>query len=154
MTPYLLVFFGLLLIFIEFYLPGGIVGACGAILALSGMVLYGMRSDSLLFTLLFVAVSLFLVGVLIRFALWRIPRASPERSIYLTGDQTGFVASTFEKSAIGKQAVVTSDLKPGGHISVEGKVHQAISVSGYIAKGQSVEVIDGKGESLIVKHIK
>lgn len=154
MVPFLLVFFGLLLIFIEFYLPGGVVGAIGGILIFAGIVLFGMQNHSPLAVFLFIIITLFLVGVLIRFALWRIPRANPNRSIYLTGDQTGYYASSFDKSAIGAIGMVTSDLKPGGHIMIDGKVHQAISISGYIQKGTRVKVIRGEGESLVVKKLE
>lgn len=149
--PFILLLIGLALIFIEFYVPGGLIGAIGGVLVFAAVIVFGMESKSLLPALLFLFISLLLVGLTIKAALYAIPK---QRSIYLQSDQTGYVASSFDKTAIGKTGKVSSDLKPGGHIIVEGKMHQALSVSGYIPKGESVEVIRGEGESLVVKQIK
>jgi membrane-bound serine protease (ClpP class) len=100
------------------------------------------------------------VGVIIglyylfKFALWRIRHAKPGTGIYSEADQEGYTASAYDKSAIGKEGIVETDLKPGGHIIVEGKKHSAISQSGYITKGSKVVVISGQGEIITVKFKK
>jgi membrane-bound ClpP family serine protease len=95
------------------------------------------------------------VGLLIKFALWRIRSAPQNRSIYSDNYQKkDYVASTFDTSAIGKTGVVLSDLKPGGYILIDGKQHQAISQTSYVTKGSTVLVLYGEGESLIVKPIQ
>lgn len=154
MTPYLMWLLGLLLIFLEFYLPGAVLGIAGGILIFVSLMLFANSVASpiaIFFYFLAVAVS---VVFLIRFAIWRIRTAKPEYSIYSDKAQNGYVASHFDKSAIGKTGVVLSDLKPGGYIVIEGKQHQALSQSGYIVKGSQVKVIGGEEESLIVKFIK
>lgn len=154
MIPYILVLLGLLLIYIEFFLPGVIIGAIGACLVTAGIFTFAYLSSSALATLIFTLISLLLVALLIRVALWRIPRIKPEKSIYSNSAQEGYYASSFDKTAIGQRGKVVSDLKPGGQISVNGKVHPALSISGYLSKGDEVEVIRGEGESLVVKQIK
>lgn len=154
MIAYLLLLIGLLMIFLEFYLPGAILGIIGGGLVLSAVVVFAYLSDSLIATVLFFFGSLIAVLGLIRFTLWRIPRGKPESSIYSGSAQNGYLASTFDKTAVGKKGKVVSDLKPGGYISVEGNVHQALSVSGYISKGEKVDIIGGEGESLVVQQIK
>lgn len=151
MTPFLLLFIGLLLILIEFYIPGAIMGVLGSIFVLVSILLFASQTNSLLAIVFFVLGTLVCVGLLIRFALWRIVRAKPEYSIYLNKDQEGYQASSFDREAIGKTGVVLSDLKPGGYILIDGKQHQAISLTGYISKGELVEVVSGQEESLIVK---
>ncbi|WP_052236405.1 NfeD family protein [Candidatus Protochlamydia amoebophila] len=76
-----------------------------------------------------------------------------EYSIYLKKDQKGFQASEYDRNAIGKLGMVLTDLKPGGYILIEGKQHQAISLTGYISKGEEVIVVSGQEESLIVKNL-
>lgn len=151
MIPYLLILLGLLLILIEFYLPGIIMGVLGGISILAGIILFASQTTSLTAIILFVTGSAIAVVLLIRFALWRIVHAKEPYSIYSAHDQTGYQASTFDQSAIGKTGIVLADLKPGGFILVEGKQHPAISVSGYLAKGERIEVIAGQEQSLIVK---
>lgn len=154
MMPFLLLFVGLLLIFIEFYLPGGVLGVIGGLVILASVFMFASETSSVFLVILYVFGVAILVTLLIRFALWRIVHAKPGYSIYLNKDQEGYQASSYDQSAIGKQGVVLSDLKPGGYILVDGKQHQAISLTGYIPKGVEVVVIAGQEESLIVKLSK
>jgi membrane-bound serine protease (ClpP class) len=139
------------MIFIEFFIPGAVMGTIGSIAILIGIFLFASQSSSLLATVLFVLGTAVSVGLLIRFALWRIVHAKSSHSIYSDKDQEGYQASSYDQSLIGKSGSVFADLKPGGFISIEGKQHPAISVSGYLAKGDRVTVIGGQEQSLIVK---
>lgn len=152
--PVLLWLLGLLLILLEFYIPGAIMGVAGGVLIVISVILFATNVNSGLATLLFSIGVVISVALLIRFALWRIRSAKPDYSIYSDDAQTGFVASSYDKSAIGKIGVVLSDLKPGGYIKIEGKQHQALSQSGYINRGEEVVVLSGQEESLIVKPVK
>lgn len=153
MKPYLLWILGLVLIYLEFYLPGAIMGITGGILVFASLILFAMQNPSALSIALYTCAVIASIGFLIRFALWRIRNANPAHSIYSNAAQTGFSASSYDKSTIGKQGTVLSDLKPGGFILIDGKQHQAISQGGYIVKGEQVEVIGGQEESLIVKRV-
>lgn len=152
MIPVVLLILGLFLILIEFYVPGAIMGILGTLLMLISIVLFAYQSQSPWAIGLFVFVAIICLILMIRFALWRIVRAKPGHSIYSHGDQKGYIASSFDIKAIGKMGTVLSDLKPGGYIVVDGKQHQAISISGYISKGDEVVVVAGEGESLLVKN--
>lgn len=154
MTPFLFLILGLLLILLEFYLPGAIMGVIGSILLIASVVLFAMQTTSPWWVLLYVVGIVIILTYMIKFALWKIRTAKPSRSIYLQSDQTGFQASSFDSSLIGKKGTVVTDLKPGGHILVEGKRLQAISQSGYLTKGTEIIILGGQEESLIVKQIK
>lgn len=154
MNPYLLWILGLILIYLEFFIPGAVMGVIGGILVFLSVIIFASNSPSVLVTIVYFCAVATSVSLLIRFAIWHIRRAKSDYSIYSDKDQEGYVASGFDKRAIGKRGIVLSDLKPGGYILIEGKQHQAISISGYIVKGSAVEVLAGEGESLIVKSIK
>lgn len=151
MNPYILLLIGLVLVFLEFYLPGAILGTLGGIFIVSSYIVMASDARSLTEFILFLGGSFVAIYALIKFALWRIPRAKSGMSIYLKGDQEGYVASTYDKSAVGKTGIVLTDLKPGGYIIVDGLQHQALSLVGYIAKGEKVNIISGEGESLLVQ---
>lgn len=154
MKPFILLALGLVLIFIEFYIPGAIIGVIGSLLVILSLALFASQTSSVWAILLYffgVAIS---IALLIKFALWRIVHSKPELSIYSGHDQEGYQASQYDKTALGKLGIVLSDLKPGGYILIEGKQHQAISISGYIPKGVEVIVLSGQEESLIVKQSK
>lgn len=150
---FLLLILGLIFIFIEFYLPGAIMGIIGSIMILTSLIIFASESNSPLWITLYVIGVAISIGLLIKFALWRIVNAKPEDSIYSDDAQVGFKASHFDKNAIGKKGVVLTDLKPGGYILINGQQHSAISMSGYISKGSDVVVISGQEENLIVQSI-
>lgn len=154
MIPFLLLLLGLLFIFLEFYLPGTVMAILGTIMVVISVILFIQESNSPAAILIFMIGALSSIALLIKYTIWRIPKSKPEFSIYLKSDQEGFQASKYDASAIGKKGIVLADLKPGGYILVDDKKLQAISISGYIAKGEEVVVIGGQEESLIVKQIK
>lgn len=151
MIPVLVLLTGLFLIMLEFYLPGAIMGILGAIAICISIVLFAVQENSAWETLLFLIFALALLTGLIKYMLWKIPRSNSAFSIYSNHDQTGFTASQFDASAVGKMAVAFTDLKPGGIILLDGKRLQAVSQSGYLIKGTDVLIIGGEGELLIVK---
>ncbi len=151
MISFLLVILGLLLILVEFYLPGGVIGVLGGISILSAIILFASETSSIMALLLFIIGIAVAIGFMIRFAIWRIKHTKPQFSIYSNDDQEGYFASSFDKSAIGKIGVVSADLKPGGYIVVDGKQHPAISLGGYIARGEHILVVGGQEQSLMVK---
>lgn len=154
MTPLFLLIVGLLLIFIEFYLPGAVMGIAGGLMVFISLVLFAMESQSAWATAAYVIGVFVALGYLIKFALWRIRTAKPDRSIYSNSSQEGYQASSFDSAMIGKTGIVVTDLKPGGHILIDGHRLQAISQSGYLTKGTEVLVVGGQEESLIVKYVK
>jgi membrane-bound ClpP family serine protease len=154
MASLILLLLGLLLIFLEFYLPGAVLGLIGGGMVFASIILFAMEMQTPWIIAVYVVVVGLLLAALIRFALWRIRTARPDRSIYSDADQEGYVASHYDLSAIGKRGIVLTDLKPGGHILIEGKKMQAISQGGYITKGSEVIVVAGTEESLIVKLVK
>lgn len=138
---------GLLMVYLEFYLPGAILGTIGGILLLASVVLFSQEFSPLI-SLLYLLSVLASLGFVIKYALWKIPRRKDD--FYSAAAQNGYTASSFDKEAIGKEGIVLSDLKPGGYILIDGKQHAAISESGYLAQGEHVKVLRGEGDSLIV----
>ncbi len=150
----ILLLIGFLLIFIEFYLPGAIMGITGGILVFTALMMFVMENNSplLIFLAVFgVVISLVLI---VKFAIWRIRTAKPDHSIYSASNQEGFQACSYDSSMIGKVGVVVTDLKPGGHILIEGQRLQAISQNNYLVKGTEVLVVGGQEQSLVVKPFK
>lgn len=152
MSPWILLILGLVLIFIEFYLPGTVLGIAGGISLFASIVIFTMQSDSIVEVIGYIILVIIAFGVVLRIALRTIRDARPDRSIYSNDAQDGFQASEYDHSAIGKSGIAVTDLKPGGYVLVEGKRMQAISQAGYITSGSPIIVVSGQEESLIVKQ--
>lgn len=150
MIPLLFVALGWVLILLEFYLPGAVLGILGGLSVLAGIILFVSEAHSVWTILLFIIGSLASVALLVRFAIWRIVRAKSDHSIYSDANQEGFQASSYDKAAIGKEGVVIADLKPGGFIEIDGNAQAAISQGGYLSRGTRVLVIGGQEQSLMV----
>lgn len=150
---FIFLIFGLALIYLEFYLPGAVMGTAGGLLLVASLFLFIMEYQSPLFTVIYLALILGLVAAVIKYALWKIPRGKPATSIYSKDAQDGYFASSFDPALIGKKGVVVTDLKPGGYILIDGIQIQALSESGYITQGTEVIVLRGDGDSLIVKQV-
>ena len=135
----------------SFFLPGGIVGALGGIALVGSFIVFLMQKPGLVwgtfFALLLIAG---LIGT-IRIALWRVRSTKNAHSIYSAQDQEGFYASQYNKHLVGKTGKAITDLRPAGHIEVDGEQYQAVSQSAFIQQGLAIEVIGGEGSRLIVK---
>ncbi len=79
MTPFLLLILGLLLILMEFYLPGAVMGITGGILIAVSIYLFAMQANSLVAVFFYLILVAVLLVLLIKFAIWRIRTAKPER---------------------------------------------------------------------------
>lgn len=142
----LLALAGLILIFLEFFLPGGIMAVGGGILLASSLLVLAIKQPGFSVLAAYAGVLVVALFVVIRLALFRVKKSG----VCLEGDQEGFQACVYPREMIGKTAIVSSDLKPAGYIQVEDRAFAALSKSGYIEKGAHVRILGGEGSSLIV----
>ncbi|NDE82073.1 MAG: hypothetical protein EB051_00435 [Chlamydiia bacterium] len=145
---------GLLFIFFEFFLPGGIFAVLGACSLLSGVLLTGFFGLGWTYAALYLFVSLILTALVCFIALRKIKKSASTDSFFLSRDQQGFNASSIDPSLIGKMGIADSDLKPSGHILVDDSAYQAIADKGYICRGDPIEIIGTGPSYYIVKSNK
>jgi membrane-bound ClpP family serine protease len=139
---------GLLLVFLEFFLPSGILGVAAAGVLIGSIVSFAFLGSGTGWIIFYMILLLLLVALTCWAGLSRV-----RNKVSLQADQKGFQASSFEAAYIGKTGVVFTDLRPSGHILIEGKQLQAWSETGYLDKDCPVVVICGRGAYLIVKKV-
>jgi membrane-bound ClpP family serine protease len=144
---------GLFLIYLEFFLPGAVMAIGGSILLLSSVCVFHMEKPHMMVLVLYLLALVSAVYTIARFAMWQI-RNSGDAGVMLATDQEGYQASLYSKEMIGKSAVVSTDLRPSGHISIDGILYQALSEGEYVDKETNVIVIGGQGSHLIVTRIR
>jgi len=159
---------GLALIALEiFVFPGfGIAGLSGLALVIVSLILSmqdfvipsgdlqmeRMVNNLAMVCYSFMGASLAFVGVL-----WLGPRTEGEPgSLILRARQTGEVAPELSAKVHayeGKIGETTTPLLPGGKALIEGEEVQVVASSGYIEKGEAVEVVDQQGTEIMVRKI-
>ncbi len=148
------VLIGLVLLFTEFYLPGGVIGGVGGLLMIIGLILFALENPGPFWIITFILGEILLTYLVVKMALWRIEASKSKNTFYSNQNQEGFRASMYDEALIGKKGVALSNLKPSGYIQVDGDQYQAVSQSRFIAKGVPIEIIRGEGSRLIVKSLK
>lgn len=152
MIPYILLLAGWLLLYLEFFVPGGFLGVLGGLGILVAMLTFSL-SSSWPAALAFVVIALALTALLIKVTLWQIRASKKTHSLYLGDEQKGFKAPHYDASLIGKEAVTDSSFSPSGHILIEGRRLQAICRSRFLPPGTLVTILDGEGSHLIVEPL-
>lgn len=139
----------LILIYLEFFVPGIVLGVLGGVGLCLSILLFIWESGDIWPIVFFVSGAVVCLILTIRLALWKMKQ---KPAFFASEEQSGYVASEFDKSFIGKEGKAATDLKPSGHILVEGEKVQAASESLYIKKGESVIIVGGEGARYIVRQ--
>lgn len=140
---------GLLLIFLEFFLPGAIMAIGGSLLLLASLLVYYMTYPMDSFFLLYFLGLIGAVYLVIRLGISQV--RSSKKTMYLDTDQEGYQACLYPKELVGKTGVALNDLRPSGHIRIEERTFQALAKTGFIEKGTYIQVVGGQGSHLIVQ---
>lgn len=166
----IILFGGIALLLLElFVIPGfGVIGILGIVLILLGLFTLmlphlgsngqlfdgnalALAGETILNRLAWLCGSL-LLSLLIIGILWHYlsRRSKLFNRFVLKGEQEGFRAVEFNAELIGKTGICLTDLKPSGHVLVEGEDRQALSESGYLTKDTEIIVTGGRGAYLTV----
>jgi membrane-bound ClpP family serine protease len=144
---------GLLLVYLEFFLPGGIMAVCGGALLLISLIFFLLKNPGSILLASFIVSVGILLYLVVKLALYNVRKTKKDQTIYSDDHQGGYIASKFSEELLGKNGIAASDLKPSGYILVEEKYIQASSSGKYIYKGKKIKIIKGQGSTLIVKEI-
>jgi membrane-bound ClpP family serine protease len=154
MTAIIILFLaGILLLAIEVFVPGMIVGIIGGLSILAGVVtafnLYG--SGGGMIALLCGGV---LLGVTLYLEFVVLPKTKLAKALSMqtTVEGTSQPAVADLSTVLNQQGETITPLSPSGYINVQGRRYEAFSQSGYLAKGVTVRVTGLDNFRLIVTH--
>lgn len=139
---------GFVFIYLEFFVPGGLLAVLGASLLLLSLVLFGFSVAPWVLIIYLITIIILLL-LLIKLAMAHIRKS--KKSIYLEDDQEGYLASCWNQKMIGKKGVASSPLNPSGHVFVDNEYLQARSKTGFIKKGSPIKIIGGQGAYYLVE---
>jgi len=157
MTPveifFVCLILGLLLICAEIFVPGGILGAFGA-LALVGAIVFGFVAFGELGYPIALAI---VVGTGLVIATWvkYFPRSPLGRSMIVTEDIGGDADATEPglEDLVGQAGEAISDLRPGGFARLAGRRVDVVTQGGMISKGARVRVVEVEGNRVVVAEV-
>ncbi len=138
---------GLFLVYLEFFFPSGILGVVAAASLIASIIFFIAKGHAWGWSIAYAVILLGATGFICKMALSKV-----KKKVSLNDDQEHFVAVSYNTDLIGKEGVVLSDLKPSGHVLIEGKRVAAFSESGYISKDTAIVATSGRGSMLIVKQ--
>lgn len=161
---------GIILIALEiFVIPGfGVAGISGIILAVAGLTLslvgnigfnfHGLQMTIILESFFIVIIAAFLSIIL---SFYVTSRLFGTRTIFgdlalVTTQQSGegYISSDANyKEMLGKTGVAYTMLRPAGKVEINDNVYDAVAQTGYIDKGESIQVIKYENAQLIVRKL-
>lgn len=142
---------GVLLLAIEVFVPGAVLGILGGLALLAGVVvafaLHGTTGG-----LLALGAGGLLLGVTLYLEFIVLPRSRLARSLTMntTVDSTSQPALADPDHVVGQIAETDTTLAPSGYVRLHGKRFEAFSNSGYLPKGVAVRVAGLDNFRLIV----
>lgn len=148
----MLFFLGVLMLILELFIPGGIVGILGFASMVSGLVLaaydtsQGIASlgTALLVTLI---VSIVLYKYFGFRGMWQKLILSHSQQ-----NEEGYVAPQNQRDLQGKHGIALTPLRPSGVVKIEGKRVDAVTSGGFIPAGTLIVVSHVEGTRVIVQE--
>ena len=160
---------GLILLALEiFVIPGfGIAGVLGIVLIILGLTLSLIKSvpttnfpvnlpegDAFAKALGIVMAAMFLSVGLSFYLFGRFIRSSAFSRVSVQsviGKEHVVGTEVAEKNLIGKQGITTTILRPSGKVEIDGDIYDATAETGYIDKGEKIEVVRFETAQLFVR---
>lgn len=147
-------FFCLVLVFLEFFVPGGLFALFSVIIGLGSVAFFYMASDSIPLSVAYFLFLALAVGVICRLTYLKF-LDNKDQSLLLTKDQEGYSAVCADRSLVGKVGVTVTILRPSGRVRVEGvEVDAEARLSDFIEPGCPVRIVGIEGGSFKVEKMK
>lgn len=144
---------GLLLIALEVFVPGGILGVFGALSLLAavitGFVAFGPEKGML------AAVGVVLFGGVFLVAWIKVfPRTRVGKTLTLRTDGRTFKSSPPDTTTLlGKTGVAHTHLHPAGIAMIDGHRCDVVSEAGFISQGAAIRVVQVEGNRVVVREV-
>jgi membrane-bound serine protease (ClpP class) len=145
---------GLLCIFAEVFLPGGVLGILGWLLIGTSVVaayqLWGFSAPFVLLLVGFVTAGVILYAIAIKL----MPNTAIGKLIFLRNTQKGYnVSVPKEQEMLGKEGVALSFLRPTGFAEIDGMRVNVVTEGEFVDKDARIKVCDLKDNYLVVREI-
>jgi membrane-bound serine protease (ClpP class) len=140
---------GLIAITVELFIPGAIVGLCGAGCVITSIIFAYLYVSNLLGHILLV---LGICFIPIFFVLWY---KLLTKTFSVKASEKGFSSARDRlNDLLSEEGIALTTLRPSGVANIKGDKIDVISEGEMISKNTRIKVIDVKGNRIIVKPVK
>ncbi|UBH07728.1 NfeD family protein [Macrococcus armenti] len=145
---------GILLVILELFIIGAVIGILGMICIVVSFLLIG---DNMLMMALFVSICIIIAliewVIIVKFFKKRISLFQQVVLHDSTNKEAGYTSHDDRSYLVGQMAVCLTDLRPSGIIVHDDKRIDAVSEGAFIKKDTSVKIIEVEGTRVVVKSI-
>lgn len=150
----LLLVSGILLICLEIFVPGGVLGVLGAV-ALIGAMITSFAAFSANLALLACVGIILLLGVMIVLWIRFFPKSGVGKAMILSEEGRDFdVAEKGLASLAGQEGETRSELRPAGFAVIGGRRIDVVTEGEMILKNARVRVTRVEGNRVVVREVK
>jgi len=142
---------GILLLALEVFMPGAVLGILGGVAMILGCVTafakLGMAGGFLA-----VAIALSLLGLTIFLEFYLLPRTRLGRQMFVHSTSGADQKPVASEELVGRRAEALTTLAPSGYVSVDGRRYEAFCQTGHASKGALLRVTGRDSFRLVVSE--
>lgn len=146
---------GLILLLLEFFVPGGIVGLIGGAIMVIALLFSGESVTYMAYSLL-IAMFISILGmvVLVKFFGKNLHVFSKIVLKDATTSEEGYVSNVNRIDLLGKRGKTVTPLRPSGTVYIDKERLDVVSEGNYIDANVLVEVVQVEGSRIVVRQVK
>jgi membrane-bound serine protease (ClpP class) len=150
----LLFVIGFVLIIMELFLPGGIIGILGVIAMLTGLILAG---GSLKGILIAIAIAIVVTIIGSYFFIRSFGYNGPLKRLVLfdsTSSEKGYLSHNERVDLNGRIGITYTPLRPSGSVKIDDEYFDVVSEGSFIGKGEKVKIVKVSGGRIVVRSVE
>jgi len=154
--PALLLIVGVVLLFVELFIPGfGFFGTAGVLSLIAGIVVRIIEGLNFTQSLMLILMVLAFLGLMIVLMVQSVKHGFLGKTGLFerrsTLDKNYNVADRQTRKLVGKSGKTITNLNLAGKAKIRGKIYNVISQNSYIEKGSNIKVVKVEGDSIVVR---
>jgi len=146
---------GIILLVIELFVPGGILGFLGFGSIILSILLAGENVYSMAINLIIaILVAVMAMVILVKIFKKRIRLFDKIVLKDATTTEQGYISNQSRTDLLNRTGITITPLRPSGTIMIDNERIDAVTEGGFIAAGSNVQVVEVEGVRVVVREIK
>lgn len=153
MEAIILLILGIILIIIEFFVSGGILGVIGIGSVLTSLFMSGASLTHMSMSIA-IALVIAIVAAVILFKWIGLERGIFKRVIltYRTTTEEGYISSENKLDLIGLTGVTATALRPAGKVNIDNELYDVVSEGSFVEINKDIKVVKVEGVRVVVRE--